>query len=226
MSEHQILSVEPWESGGAVEPSISSEFVFVCAYEILVEMIADLTELAFIRRTADRDELWVAVDPPPEILAALAELPKPAGVDPSRPIKAGRAVVARRASNVLSAATALLGALFEARKGYGSPQQLLLGGLVDRQAYEAVRAELRREHDENTEAALLEELNEIVIAAEELNLRPRPTGTGPHHWAANCPGTNHTLMIESETNQFGCGYCRRNGGRDELRAFVEERANR
>ncbi len=32
--------------------------------------------------------------------------------------------------------------------------------------------------------------------------------------------------IQSATNQFGCGYCRRKGGPAELRAFVEQRETR
>jgi hypothetical protein len=39
-------------------------------------------------------------------------------------------------------------------------------------------------------------------------------------WSALCPGTNHSLMISTNDNTFGCGYYKRRGGPEELRTFV------
>jgi hypothetical protein len=39
---------------------------------------------------------------------------------------------------------------------------------------------------------------------------------------ASCPqGRNHWIMISPSHNEFGCGYCRRKGGPEELRAFYD-----
>ena len=59
--------------------------------------------------------------------------------------------------------------------------------------------------------------------ARELSLNPRPASHTDNAWMANCPRTNHWLMISAEQKQFGCGYCRRNGGPAELHAFYNDR---
>jgi hypothetical protein len=63
----------------------------------------------------------------------------------------------------------------------------------------------------------------IVLAARECRLNPEPSGTSPIAWMARCPGTNHSLMIGADTNTWGCGWCKRKGGPEELKAFVVER---
>lgn len=89
------------------------------------------------------------------------------------------------------------------------------------------RVELHRErerlaHEEFSRQAYENE-TEIIHVARELGLNPEPAGTGPIQWHAKCPGKGHTLMIATSNDDFGCGYCRVNGGVDELRAFVAER---
>jgi hypothetical protein len=63
----------------------------------------------------------------------------------------------------------------------------------------------------------------IITLARELGLNPRPAGHNDNAWLANCPRTNHWLMISVEQNEFGCGYCRQKGGPAELRSFYEAR---
>lgn len=76
--------------------------------------------------------------------------------------------------------------------------------------------------DGNAEMARRDD-SEIIAVARELGMYPEPTGTGPHHWRSRCPETNHGLYIHSGSNTFGCGYCCRNGGPEELRQFVYDR---
>ena len=109
--------------------------------------------------------------------------------------------------------------------GFGWPREFLVAGAVDGPAYHAVIRTIESELEQNAATALRDE-SELVVAARELGLSPEPTGTNPHHWRARCPDTNHGLMIHSESDTFGCGYCRRRGGPDELRAFVEARRSR
>ena len=66
----------------------------------------------------------------------------------------------------------------------------------------------------------------IVRVARELGLAPERTGTGPVHWQARRPGTNHPLNIQAATGTFGCGWCKRMGGEAELRAVAAERRSR
>ena len=60
----------------------------------------------------------------------------------------------------------------------------------------------------------------IIKMARELGLDPRPAGHNDSAWMASCPQSrNHWIMISPSHNEFGCGYCRRKGGPEELRAF-------
>jgi len=66
----------------------------------------------------------------------------------------------------------------------------------------------------------------IVQAATELHLAPEPTGGKVGNWLARCPGTSHTIMISSTSEQFGCGYCKVKGGPEELLGFAGRRRSR
>ena len=62
--------------------------------------------------------------------------------------------------------------------------------------------------------------------AEALGLSPRPSGGNPWSWEARCPGTNHSLMLQAKSGEWGCGWCRRKGGVEELKEFVAVRRTR
>ena len=221
MSEHQILTVDPWLKKDAATAAIPPESTFLCAYGVHIG-IDTVDEAAFLLRTIDTDELWLAIEPDRDLLSHLPDVSALIEIDRSRCMSLGRAVVARKTSDAGSASRALLDVLFRARVGFGWPTYLILGGAIDDVAFQSLVEAIKRELDDNARKASREEA-EIVISARELGLNPEPTGTGPHHWRARCPGTNHGLKIQSATNQFGCGYCRRNGGPEELRVFAGER---
>lgn len=86
----------------------------------------------------------------------------------------------------------------------------------------AIAGELKRNREQAEEAQRRYEAP-IIKMAKELGLNPRPAGHNHNAWMANCPRTNHWLMISAGQNEFGCGYCRRKGGPAELRAFYETR---
>lgn len=225
MSEHQILDLNPWLKNGEVATVIPPESIFLCVYDVHLG-IDTIDEAAFIRRTADTDELWLAIEPDPEIIDRLSEDPKTIGIGLSQAMSLGCAVVAGKSSSDGSAAATLLDALFRARVGLAWPTRLTVGGMIDRDTFGAVVAKLKRELDGNARRASQEDGAEIVSMARILGLNPQPNGQGPHHWRARCPGTNHSLYIQSGSDQFGCGYCRRKGDADELQAFYEERTSK
>jgi hypothetical protein len=80
----------------------------------------------------------------------------------------------------------------------------------------------------NSEAAQEAQQHEapIIKMAKKLGLKPRPAGHNGIDWMANCPRTNHWLMISPASDEFGCGYCRKKGGPAELRSFYEARYRR
>jgi hypothetical protein len=112
----------------------------------------------------------------------------------------------------------LLEQLFRCYGGFGGPSQFIEAGLVSEADYTALKNRLEDEWqtkaDENAQQA-----SEIVETARTLGLGPTPMGSGAGQWEARCPGANHSLYINAETESFGCGYCCRKGGSDELRAF-------
>lgn len=83
----------------------------------------------------------------------------------------------------------------------------------------AIADELKR----NSEAAEEEQRRHqapIVEMAKALGLGPRPAGHNDVDWMANCPrSSSHWITISPPHNEFGCGYCHRKGGPQELRAF-------
>ena len=67
--------------------------------------------------------------------------------------------------------------------------------------------------DERNEIAILENSNvEIIKFCESVGLNPRPEGSSPTNWYANCPsGGAHPIMISTISQEWGCGYCKKKG---------------
>lgn len=66
--------------------------------------------------------------------------------------------------------------------------------------------------------------NELLSYFQEKKLFPRSHDKNLKHWTASCPsGRGHPVMISSQSNEWGCGYCRRKGGLAELKAWLAER---
>src|SRR5262249_8973578 len=122
------------------------------------------------------------------------------------------------------AALALLEALFRSRVGYMWTTGIAREGLVSRAELQGLLAKIEKKLADNREAALRGGADaEIVVVARDLGLAPEPAGTGEHHGQARCPETNHFLLVQSASNAFGCGYCRRKGDPAQLREFARER---
>lgn len=224
MTEYQLLKIDPWFNEAPQATCVPADSIFLCAYDVHLQ-IETVTEAAFVRRTVDRDELWLAIELGSGVLDHLVTSEAMIEIERSQVLSLGCAVVARRASSIESASKKLLDALFRARVGFSWPRKPVLGGTIDEQSFWGLVGAIEAELENNARQASRDE-SQIIAAARELGMSPEPTGTGPHHWQARCPGTNHGLMIQSATNEFGCGYCRRKGGPQELREFVEQRRDR
>jgi hypothetical protein len=119
----------------------------------------------------------------------------------------------------------LLDRLFYARLGFNWPEEFIAGGIVNKSAFDSLVGRIEHELEDNAQKARETE-TEIIKVARELGLSPKPTGTGPTYWWARCPETNHHLYINAAEDSFGCGWCKRKGAVEELRAFVRERKDR
>ncbi len=63
----------------------------------------------------------------------------------------------------------------------------------------------------------------IIDYLRAQQLFPRPTGNNPNSWAAKCPcGGNHHIMIVTKEDEWGCGYCNREGKLPELKKWLQE----
>lgn len=64
-------------------------------------------------------------------------------------------------------------------------------------------------------------VSELVIFCRDNALNPQPEGSNTSNWYANCPfGSGHFIMVCALTNTWGCGYCRKKGGLQELKEWV------
>ena len=215
MSTRTVQGLAPWPQHQP-PARLRPDAIFLCAYEVHFGVDTN-TEVAFLQRPDGREELAILLHPDDETLDRLLTRALPAGA------QVGIAGTASRQPDAVGAARLLLGALFEARTGFAWPVSLSIPGLVDDRAFGAiVTAAARRLNARARRAALLAH-SEIVKTADVLRLRPEPSGTESSSWRANCPGTQHFLMIDAARGLFACGWCGRHGGPQELRAFAERR---
>ncbi len=164
-------------------------------------IIEEIAVSVYLHRTDYEDELWISEE--------YADHKEPLFTRP-------------RKGSVHSAGKGLLDLFIRGSVGHRWPSRFDEPGIIDEDEFNDIVGIIKEELDQNVRNAEENE-TEIIKAARELKLSPTPTGTGPFHWRANCPGTNHHLKIQAETYSFGCGYCRRKGGVEELRDFVAER---
>ena len=55
----------------------------------------------------------------------------------------------------------------------------------------------------------------------EQGLDPKPTGLGPNSYVANCPNAaEHSMVLDTIVQEWGCGYCERKGKLPELKAWL------
>lgn len=237
MSSSNEIHVTPWPNPESQSDGPPAGGKFVCAYSL--HLGADeVDEAAVFIRGATKDELWVVSRVGPRTLDELEKGHYTAIVDP-QPSSApqsvellierddiltwGLAVWTNPTGSVVDASQKLLDTLFRSRLGHGWPTRFVRGGLIGHEGFDGLIDRLKSELEANA-AAAREKRSEIVAAAETLGLEPSPTGTGPNFWQARCPsGRPHYVYINAENNQFGCGYCERKGGPDELAEFVAER---
>jgi hypothetical protein len=164
-------------------------------------------ELFYLIRTNDADWLEVVVRHSKKIISqkCVARIP--------------------RQGSKREAAARLLDAHVRSQVHYSFPVppfrsgMLLTSGELDN-IVRAVTGEL----DRNSRAAEKDQARHeapIITMARELKLNPKPAGHNKSAWIADCPRRSHWIMIAPSVNEFGCGYCRRKGGPQELKEFCK-----
>lgn len=187
--------------GGVPPQGVPRGSVLVCSYLLYVG-IDHLDEEAWLARSGGLDALWLR--------NRFGTTEGPSAETAGRP-----EVAARR----------LLEMAIRGSWAFQLPTEVVRPGLVSGEDLERILASVRADLERHDAEARGRE-TVIVRVARELGLDPESTGSGPDHWQARCPGTNHPLYVQAATGTFGCGWCRRKGGEAELRGFVEERRSR
>ncbi len=203
-------------------------------YEALVDMLADVEHWLFLHSDGAAHEVWEATDLGRDL--HLAALPPEALRAPYAPFsteplleagwRLGRIVAFTGPDWSADVARELVGVLLRGRFRHEYFRGVVHEGLLTGADWKAAVDALTRELEGNRRAALerAERVPSVLVeTARELRLQPEPSRTSPTSWSANCPGTHHWIGINAESERWGCGYCKRNGGPEELRAFVTER---
>ena len=200
---------------------IPGDAVYACSYFVFMNPI-DFGESAFIRRVGGEDELWVAdfdVETNDEYISI--DLGKSESFD-----NYWCAVSAPSSGDILTAGKILLTHLFRSRVGYNFPSSFMKEGFLPAEGFNELVQNLKDELDQHAEQARSLK-SDIIMAAEELGLHPQADGRSPKSWRASCPThPGHPIYIDAEKNIFGCPWCRRKGGVEELRAFHKERQDK
>jgi len=224
MNCYQTVSVDPWLKNSTDQMLIPDDAVLACVYGLDIG-IDCISEAAYFRRSERGDEIWIAQGVDALLPHTLDDLDGAlVNTRADNLVRIGVAVTAPERGKRSDACVRILGDLICSRVGHAWPTGLVIPGIVSEEDFDILVDGIECELQQNADKARVHE-SAIVQVARELRLSPQPTGTGPHHWQARCPGASHFLLISSYSDEFGCGYCRRRGGVEELRLFVNERRN-
>jgi len=216
MDNSDIIYADPWHKKGEKNASLPDDARFACAYQVF-ESIEFFDHPVFFRRTESADELWTGVTE-----ALLATGTSPEDYEREKLSSVWCAFAVRRKGEELTACLRLMELFIRAQHDFVSFEKFLVSGIVDKSSYDSLLKRVEDEYEENTRKAQERE-TEIIKVARELRLFPYPAGTGPDYWRARCPRwRKHPIYINAAMNSFGCGWCKRKGGIEELRAFVQE----
>ena len=222
MSENKKIIVDPWLHKADKTKKLPKDAVFACAYYLEFQL-GKFFEAIFFRRTKNHDELWMAIHFNEKFHKEflLEKAPYQDFLQKAE-CNLGRACAMPKKGKTASSCLILLEHLICAGLGGGWPFEFVAAGLIREMDFKNLMARIEKElNDYKAKARSVE--SEIIKKARELGLNPKPTGTDPYHWQAQCPKTEHFLLISTESNEFGCGYCKRKGTTDDLVAFVKER---
>lgn len=217
------VTLDPWSQRG-VHDTIPWKAMFVCAHELQIRF-GEVEEALYYHDGKHREELWSMETGAPlnhHLLKRAHNLYRAQAIEGSTP---RRLVWREKKCRAAVGCLDLLRQLVVARVGHLWPLGFLAGGSIKEPEYLELVEAIRAGIDENRVLAR-EQASWIIHAARDLRLNPEPEGTAPHRWWANCPGTGHRLMISSGSDSFGCGFCGRKGGVEELKAFVMERRSK
>lgn len=198
------------------------------AYWTLINPI-DIEEALFLQSNRGVHRLWLVTGVDKRRIREYVDDPLGRPILDQETMGIGVVLEARGVAPSEDQLDELLMGLIDARSSLVSSGEGFLAGRLSIQRWASLCGRVKRLRQEAIDTAHRrerEQPSELIGAARELQLLPRPVGGNATSWVANCPGTHHTLMIESSSNSWGCGYCRQKGGPEELRTFVRGRESK
>jgi hypothetical protein len=96
-------------------------------------------------------------------------------------------------------------------------------GYLNQEDLESIVSEVKKEIKDLKKEGL-KTANHFIDFLESQSLDPRPSGNGKYSWQANCPFSrgSHFMMISTETNTFGCGWCKKKGDQKALKDYLQK----
>jgi hypothetical protein len=96
-------------------------------------------------------------------------------------------------------------------------------GYLNKEDLESIISEVKDELQALKKEGLIT-ANHFTKYLESQSLDPRPSGDNKHLWLANCPfsGGSHFMMISTESNTFGCGWCKKKGDQKALKDYLQK----
>ena len=179
------------------------------SYWSQIECVDEVEHTLYLHSRGEEHDVWQSTD-----------------LDASTDLLLGKLVTYQGAEWSPPIAVAVIDMLVRARWPYEVAGAIVEEGLIRAAVWNSGLHLFREEIEANTRKAR-EEIearpSPVVEVARELGLNPQPHGTGAGNWKARCPETNHPLFISTVSDQWGCGWCKRKDGAEELRQFVVER---
>ena len=219
MTNIQIVN-DPWLKDSDRSSDIPCNAEFICAYEVDI-ILECLTEASFLVRTKTHLEYWKSsglFDDTTVKQLSLGEL----SIDEFNKIdrlSTGLAFAFPRKESDSEVILFMLEKLMRAYYGFESVGSYLHGSLVSEMEFNMLKMKLEQERNKIIEQTKNNE-TEIILAARELDLHPRPTGNNPGIWHARCSRTKYGMFINAKENEFRCAVTKCKGGINELRACV------
>lgn len=118
--------------------------------------------------------------------------------------------------------TFILRHYFEATLPYQGVLNFERSPLFIEEEYDTIIQSILSEDKANSDKAK-ETITPLITFLEEQDLSPRPSGDDAFSWLANCPsGGNHPIKLVTTTDDWWCGYCKKDGKLPELKAWLSE----
>ena len=220
----QVTRVDPWDKRD-IHKRIPVTSRLLVAYWALINSF-DVEEALFLQSNRGVHRLWLVTAVDKARIRAFVDDPRGRPILRQETMGISAVLEARGMAPSDQQLDELLMSLIDTRGSHVVSGEGFLAGRLSIGHWAALCGRVKRKRQEAIETAHQrerEQPSELVAVARELNLMPRPVGGNAISWVSNCPGANHTLRIQSASNSWGCGYCRQNGGPDELRQFVYKR---